>query len=388
MNPSLANKMQKTETANTSNAIKYSMLSNSDTISKIKIVDEIELNDFLNQADLRAAELKDLIRKKLPPLSKKKISIRAKNAGLRKIPRSLQSIVNNLKLLDESDYDARAKLFFGYCKYRNYSYNTVKTYFAILTNHRFFGDSTLRPNKLNFSDDGKIHTRIVSKNDFLRLMEYARNNCSRYTAPILIAIYSGLRTSEILQFTNYTLYQLKQRQATVTIKRKTILSDEKSESQAAEIKSNDNFWRPIYNTHLNNLTDNLIELFSDEYEALKNHDITVRLFHITPKTVANRIRHLFYLANNHLAPLGFGVHSCRNMLAMFLAETSMNLITIRNFLQHKKLSTTRKYIKADFSHTIKEFNRITNYDLSDVKGNLKPPATMMMEEYVKLKRQS
>lgn len=330
-------------------------------------IDEDKLNRLFDSVPTDA--LKNIIRRKLPNLSKRRLRIKPTKS--QQVPKLLQNAIAHLKLLDEENFDRRAQIFIGYCKYHNYSYNTAVRYFRILKTNGIFGQgseqSLLKPDRIAFVDNGKLHVRIVSMKNFINLTKYLHEHWSKYTAPILIAIYTGLRTSEILQFSAYTLYQLQTRQQTVAIKRKQTV-----------MKANDEVnepinWKPIYNTWLTLLVDRLILLYRNEYDVLQKDQVNSKLFYVTPKTLGNRIKTLYYTANGYAAPNGFGIHSCRNMISMLMAETTDNLTAIQSFLQHKNTSTTRQYIKADFTYATKEFNRITNYELANVRNNLKQP---------------
>jgi len=294
--------------------------------------------------------------------------------------------------MDEKSMSQRIKIFIGYCLYKNFSYNTTKRYFSILKNNNFFNESPnenenkndisnndsndsddnttqlepidhLRPNKLSFVNCGHQHIRIVSMSNFKTFIEYLHNNFSIYTAPILVAAYTGLRTFEILQFSTYTIYQLLNQQQPIAIKRKHTV-----------IKSYDIdpiLWQPIYNSHLNAFVEQLRDLYLDDYKIFLEMQINTKLFPVTPKTLGNRIKSLYFNAVNSIAPNGFGIHSCRNMIAMLMAENTENIFAIQQFLQHKNVKTTRQYIKADFSKTTQEFNRLTKYEFSNINKKLK-----------------
>lgn len=325
----------------------------------VRRIDENRLNALLDTVS--AEEAAKIIQRVLPEPSKTR-PVRRRTLEPT-VNKAVNSIVTELCLLDEPDYERRAKMFIGYCRVRNYALNTVIRYFKIARQTGVFGPPgavSIQPDPSVFT--GRTHTRIVSTENFTRLFKYLLDNWSEYTAPLLVAFYTGLRTMEILQFTSFTLYQLQTRQHTVNVKRKqTVINDEPI------------YWRPIYTTHLQMFVDKLVELYSAEYAAYTDSSITVSLFYVTPKTLANRIRLAYYKANGSSPPLGFGIHSCRNMLASIMAETSKNLPAIQLFLQHKSVETTKRYIKTDFKYIRDQFNRITNQEFANVRLNLTRP---------------
>lgn len=320
----------------------------------VRRIDENKLNALLDSVS--AEEASKIIQRALPEPSKKRPVLR--RGGTAPTSTTVNRIVTELGLLDEPDYERRAKVFIGYCRVRDYAINTVKQYFKIARQRGTFGPPgavAIRPDPSVFS--GRTHTRIVRTDNFVRLFEFLTDAWSEYTAPLLVAFYTGLRTMEILQFTGFTLHQLLARQPTVNVKRKqTAVSDEPV------------YWRPVYTTHLRRFVDKLALLYASELEA--HASANVSLFYVTPKTLANRIRLAYYKANGSCPPLGFGVHSCRNMLASIMADTSKCLPAIQLFLQHKSPKTTNRYIKTDLKYIRDQFNRITGPEFTDVRLNL------------------
>lgn len=373
--------------------------------STVNRLDERKINAVFD--NLPKDLLKNVIKRRLPRIDGKRRNVQSDD----NIPRHLKKAITNLGLLDEDDYERRAQTFIGYCRFKNYSYNTTIKYFRILHNTGIFGKFKLtadpeinkltlietedndndnitneyvnkelnsRPDRLVFNHCGKQHIRIVGKEDFLKFISLLQKRFSIYTAPILIAFYTGLRTSEILQFTTFTIYQLLSKHHTTTILRKMIVIKNANMKDSSYDKDNDNnnnrdnrnFWTPIYNTHLNDFVEKLKELYVDDYKTFLESKINTKLFNITPKTLGNRVKSLYFEATGKLAPFGFGVHSCRNMISILMAEKSNNLTAIQRFLQHKNIKTTRRYVKADFSYTINEFNRLTNQQFSNIREAL------------------
>lgn len=324
----------------------------------VRRIDENKLNSLLDSVP--AEEAVKIIQRVLPEPSRKR-SVRRRTWPAAPLTKAVNGIVTGLSLLDEPDFERRAKIFIGYCRVRNYALNTTVRYFKIARQNGAFGPPgaaiSVRPDPSAFT--GRTHTRIVCTENFIRLFKYLLGRWSEYTAPLLVAFYTGLRTMEILQFTGFTLYQLHDRQATVNVKRKqTVINDDPV------------YWRPVYTSHLLTFIDKLVELYGAEYAAYTRSSITVGLFYVTPKTLANRLRLAYYKANGSNPPLGFGIHSCRNMLASIMAETTKNLPAIQMFLQHKSVMTTRRYIKSDLKYIRDQFNRITAQEFANVRLNL------------------
>lgn len=337
---------------------------NDTTTSTIRKIDERKLNKHFDS--LPDDVVKNMVRKQLPPPSKRRQTIKPQTKVA--IPTNIRTATVELGLLDIEDFNTRIGIFTAYCLRKNYSYNTTMKYYWILRRNGLFGtnEDMLKPDRRAFIESGTLHTRIVSMDKFRILVQHLHDNFNRTTAPLLVAVYSGLRTSEILQFSTYTLYQLKIRSVTVYIKRKqTTVNPEHNEPI---------YWKPVYNSHFNSFVEKLTELFEDEYKCFVEKKLNSQIFPLTPKTLCNRIKSHYYLATKTVAPYGFGIHSCRNMIAMLMSQNTENVSAICNFLQHKHFATTQQYIKADFTYLKNEYNRITDYTLSNVRANLKPPA--------------
>lgn len=326
-----------------------------ETLSKqLRRVDENKINQVLDSVP--DAVLSEVIRKRLPKPSNRK----------RKIVypmRQLESVVRTLGLLDETDYGKRAQIFIAYCRLKGYTYNTTLRYFRVLETNGLFGtENTVFPSKFAFSESGRPHQRVVSMESFVRMARYLHENFSRYTAPFLIALYTGLRTFEILQWSTLTLEQLNTRQEYVSVSRKQTV-------RAAD-NNEPTFWRPVYTTRFVQFVSQMVQLYRPEYERYVRTGIMVRLFYVTNATLVNRIRQIYYECNDHYPPRGFGVHSCRNMIATLMAQSTDNITAIQTFLQHRRSDTTRRYVGADFSHMTEEFNRLTDNEFAQVRANL------------------
>lgn len=333
-------------------------------VSRISKLDEININKVFDGLPIDV--IKDLIKKRPPKASKvRKFVKHIRPPPL--IPSNIKSAILTLRLLDEPSFNKRVELFVGYCLMKDYTYNSTLKHYNTLKKNGVFGydyDSLLRPDEIAFVDRGRPHMRIVSMDDFKIFCRFIYNTISEYSAPILVAITTILRTGELLQFSTYTLFQLSNLHQVVAIKLK----------QTSVVNARSPIlWRPVYNTHLNMLTDTLLVLFAKKYKVFleSDHKININLFdNITPKTVSNRIKSLFYQAVGHLPPRGFGAHSCRNMVAMLMSQNTDNIVAIQQMLQHRNVETTRKYIKADYTFTKDKFNKITEDEFKIASQNL------------------
>jgi integrase len=265
-------------------------------------------------------------------------------------------IVRDIGLLDEHDNDRKALAFIGACKMLQYSLNTTKRYFGIALREGLFGKTcTIRPDATAF--DSRIHIRVVSMEDLLKLANYLHSHLSEMTAPSLIGFYTGLRTMEILQFSTLTIVQLHRRDSVIPIRRKNTTGDSLRFVH----------WTPVYNVRFISLVDALVNLYNLKILALNVTKTDEKLFHVTPKTLVTRLKNQFYQAVGRLPPLGFGIHSFRNMIASIMSNETKNIFAIQHFLQHKNSKTTQRYLNMELLDIKNEFNRLTDIELQDVR---------------------
>lgn len=341
--------------------------------STILSLNDDKLNKVID--DTSNSVLRKILLNKLPKPSKRKkhiipiLSPLSSNneSHFRPIPKPLQQLLTLSRICDEPNLENRLYLFIAQCKLKNYSYATTMKYFNILRHNNYFGEisDTIKPKSSSF--EGHVHTRVVDMESYTKLYHYILNNISKFNIPILLGIYTGLRTMEILQMTTFNLHELKERKPTVSIKRKDVMKNKQNHIDNDEYII---YWKPIYNTYLYTCINLLLQMYDDEYKLFIKSGINTKLFPIQANTLNYRIKNEFYKANNYSPPYGFGIHTCRYMTASIMNETSGSLPAIQQFLQHKSMKTTRLYMKGEYSFATREFNRITKAHMSNVLNSL------------------
>lgn len=323
----------------------------------LRAINEETLNNLLDSIPKDIAH--DFIRKKLPTPSNKRVAVRLNDFV--SLPRFVKTLVVELALLDEPDIVRRFDICVGYMRVRDYSINTINRYLKLLRKHGIFGDGTaiqhLKCDSTLFKN--QKHTRIVDKFVFIKFINYLSNNFTKFSAPLLMSIYTGLRTTEILQFNTIHLKQLINKTTIVDIKRKNTSLSKKIV-----------FWQPNYIKQFNDFIKQLHLLYKIEYDTFENTNIDVRLFNVSPRTLVNREQTLFFRATGQKMPFGYGIHGNRTTMASIMYDTTPNLVAVKAFLQHKNLSSTRKYVRADICSLERQFDRITSEHFKDVLETL------------------
>lgn len=319
----------------------------------LRSIDEETLNNLLDSIPKDVS--RDFIRKRLPTPSNKRVFVRINDYA--NLPRFVYTLVQELSLLDEPDTVRRFDICIGYMRVRDYSINTINRYLKLLRKHGVFGDGKaiqyLKCDPTLFKN--QKHTRIVDKSVFIKFINYLSNNFTKFTAPLLMSVYTGLRTTEILQFNTVHLKQLINKTTIVDIKRKSTSPQKKII-----------LWKPNYIKPFNDFVKQLHLLYKIEYNTFENTNIDVRLFNASPRTLVNREHSLFFRATGQKLPFGYGIHGNRTTMASIMYDMAPNLVAIKNFLQHKNLSSTRKYVRADICSLERQFDRITSEHFKDV----------------------
>lgn len=323
------------------------------TKRSLKTIDENVLNRLLDSVPLDANE--DIIKKQLPPLSKTRIPIKLNDS--KNSPKFIRSIVKELGLLDEPCEIRRYNLCLGFFRHRQYSINTVDRYLKLLREHGLFGDGEgikyQKPDSAVFNT--QKHTRIVDKETYSAFINNMNSNLSKFNAPLLLAFYTGLRTTEILQITTYHLHQLTVRSTIVDVKRKNTSPKKKLI-----------LWTPIYTSHLFKFIDTLAILYKDELSVFLSTDIDIRLFNLSPSTLVNRMSAIFTSVTGNSLPHGYGVHGNRTTVSSIMYDSAPNLVAVQKYLQHRNITSTHRYVRADAKSFAGQFNRITKEHFKDV----------------------
>lgn len=333
----------------------------------LRTIDENNLNELLNLLPKDA--VRTYFRKRLPKPNTERYAIRYYED--KPLPQFLQNMIVTLRLDDEPDPQIRYNVCLAYCRMHKYSYNTVIRYMNLMLKHKIFSTNNdvnqelrkLSPDPLAFKHN--IHNRMVDRNLYQKFINYMKNNFNKFTAPLLFAVLTGLRTTEILQLTTHHLKQLHDKRQVIDLKRKNTTNGFHKKRNGNFEKDDDDddeeesliLWKPIYSDTFVQFIENIIQLYKDEYSVYEKDGISIQLFLLTPSGLVYRMQSIYFKATNHRLPFGFGIHGNRTVLASLMYSNSNNLVSTSNFLQHKSLETTKKYIRADVINLRKCFNQ-------------------------------
>lgn len=326
------------------------------------------LKNVANDEEYRA--IVDTTKKVLNPKRVERLKRLQENRqtiSMDELPRHLQSAIQELGVLDEEDSRKRAEIFIGYCVSKNYSLNTCRRYLALLRAAKIIDneepENAIRPLVNAFNANARLHIRSIDMDSFIKFVLYVKDNFTRFYAPILVAIYTSLRTHEILKFSVKNLVELRRKQRNISIVRKQ--TDRKrgvNQPAATPVR----MWQPVYTAHLMQFVEQLTSLYSDYMENFLTNGINLKLFPITDATLRNRVRHAYFQACGSNAPYGFGIQGIRTMLAVYLSHNTDNIVAVSQFLQHKSSRTSYGYLRrVDDSRVRDKFDEIISYEFAN-----------------------
>lgn len=283
-----------------------------------------------------------------------------------RISPAVTRIIERTALLDEPNLERRAHTFIGYCRCRNFAFNTTIAYFRQARQIGLFGPlCTIYPDRTTFQNHR--HCRLDDPKSFSRYIEYLHKTFSKYNAPLLLGYYGALRPSEVVLMNTLVLHQLLNNARVVDIKLKNTTAN------------NVRYWNPKYTSLLQSFINRLCDLYRVEYDDYLNKNRNVPLFNISPGTLLDRMHNSYYKANGFAPPPGFGIHGQRTMIASHMYKTNRNLVAISKFLQHKNLRTTKRYIKTNIKDMTRQFNRATSKAYSGILEQLSKPTNTSTE---------
>lgn len=270
------------------------------------------------------------------------------------LPKYILEIVSKLGLSDIEDHNTRATIFLRHMKsMKRVCGKTIDMYFRRMK-AEYFPNTTIAPDQKVFDIDRPEQSRCPKFTDIDRLIQYIlaefnaidtdtlldnKQNAKKYTkmAAILLAAYTGLRLSELLKLTYFTLKEMHEKKPP-KIKLKRKYGDE---------------WTVFYSEPVTNLIEKLYNspIFSGQMNNTDDFTLQTKpLFGFKSKILSNTLLHYYLLAIGERPSPGFGFHSFRYYIASKLhtpEQNNDNLEHVRLVLGHKNTRTTRRYLRVD-----------------------------------------
>lgn len=246
------------------------------------------------------------------------------------VPRYIQILLTTNRIQELQDDDEKARLFLRLlfkCKLRG---TTVVRHFKHLKPN-LFPTTSILPNSMAFdqANDRPPQLRGANFKQIEKLIEYVKALDSGivYKWCILMALYTGLRSSEVVQLKTSHLIGLLNKKETIPIIRKNNVS-----------------WQVIYYGEFNEFLAEVAAQYKESLEFFSQHQVDILLFNFTTQALHYKLKEYCRLANRGQPPsCGFGLHVFRYYVASKLATQKLDVAQI--FLAHKNQRTTEKYIR-------------------------------------------
>ncbi|UBZ25631.1 integrase [Carcinus maenas nudivirus] len=264
-----------------------------------------------------------------------------------KIPNVVSRILEDYNIRDIAEVDERAKLFLKVLYGRKLKSSSVIKYFNILK-PTLFPNTNIKPNPLVFDDNypKKMQQRGGNMENIKTFINYVKfkvpDNCI-YKWPIMISSYSGLRIHEVCNIKMTHLDMLLREVPIIPLKRK-----------------NNSDWEVVYYEEFMNIIKDTIKHNYEKYNLFKNKMIDQKLFPYTTQTLHQKVRYYYALANDSIAPSGFGLHSIRYYLATTIQDNTNKIEIAQALLGHTKQRTTELYIKPNHRKRELELESLCN----------------------------
>lgn len=253
------------------------------------------------------------------------------------LPRYVYKIIADYRLFDIGDPNEAAKIFLQAMEAKRLRGNRILRIFNKLK-PLIFPKTTIKPSTMYFDQKKPAQVRVPQMGKIETLVNYVENNPSEYSWPILLAYYTGLRSSEVISVKVSTLLELQSR------KKKTNV-----------VRKNGAFWEPIYFDQFNSFIDQIINNFKEEVQLA--HIVDSKIFPFKSRTLHYFVCRYYIEANGELPVLGFGIHVFRYYVASKLVESD-DIHLAQTFLGHKSTESTKHYLKLDDRCFINKFEKI------------------------------
>ncbi|QLI62415.1 Integrase [Dikerogammarus haemobaphes nudivirus] len=266
----------------------------------------------------------------IPEMYEKKIQgLQIKPKSIR-LPKYIQILLRDNKINDIENDDDRARLFIKLLFKQKLRGSTINKYYQILK-PTLFPTTTVIPNSMVFDQASNSSAQMRGSNfqQIDLLISYVRKLDDKiyYKWSILFALYTGLRSSEVIQLKPSHLLLLLQKSETIPI-----------------IRKNNNSWKVLYYSEFEEFIKEITKHFQEAIDFYTQYNVDVVLFNFTTQALHYKLKEYCTLANNGVAPpCGFGLHIFRYYVASKLAKEKLDVAQI--FLAHKNKKTTERYIR-------------------------------------------
>lgn len=263
-----------------------------------------------------------------------------------KVPRYIRELVVDMDLLSEPNHNVRAQRFLRALYQSKMLGSTAIRHFERLK-PLCFPHTDLVPDTIHFDRLVMAQQRLPDSDVLVRFVGLVCTNVGdsvNLKWIILWVYYTGLRKFEILSLTGHHVQQLLERRVEIDLLRK-----------------NGGIWRPVYHGEFTKFLRQFTttKFYTAYRESVVSGDTANMppIFIEHPDRLHRRLCAL-YVKLMHVEPVyGFGLHSFRYFVATQLGRDKVT--TAQDYLGHKNLKTTYRYIRQDYTKLDRQLDRLT-----------------------------
>lgn len=253
----------------------------------------------------------------------------------------LHRLVNDLELDQYDTDDDRALAFIKKLYMRRVKWSTFKRYFYKLR-PSYWPTSSILPSPRVFDLNNPPQNRDPDTDSIRYLVNELKNNGNKYGQPILMAYYTGLRSSEVARLQTSHLSMLVKRVKVIPLKRKIGVE-----------------WKVYYFTQFEDFIETLRIFYAKKLEAFERYGVEQSLFDMSTATINYKLRQFYMTICKKVPYPGFGLHVFRYYIATILENREV----ARMILDHKSVKTTdRYYYKVNYDKTLKRLGTVVDTD--------------------------
>ena len=258
---------------------------------------------------------------------KNKVSIMSKKPRTTIIPNYIEKIIVEKRLNYIDNENIRAKIFLKELFKMKLSNSTIARHFKLIK-PLLFKNTTILPNCMVFENKVTNHNKVLNYKNINNLMEYLMSTKCKYKWPLLLALYSGLRLKDIINFKISYIIMLIKKQETIPLSTKT-----------------NGEWTVLYYDIFENFINHLFKnTFKNDCDFYLQYNIDFLLFHnISTSLLHHKLNEMYILANGgENPPLGFGMYIFRYFFSLMVVK-KRGIGFAEMYLGHRKIKSTGIY---------------------------------------------
>ena len=269
---------------------------------------------MINEKDFRLID---------PVAFKNKVSLMSKKAKTTIIPSYILKLIVDTALHDILNENQRAKVFLRELFKMKLRESTIARHFKIIK-PLLFPNTTVLANSMAFNNQTCRQNEFPSFENIGKLIEYIKSTENKYKWPMLLALYSGIRLKDVIQFKSSHIIMLTKKQSHIPIQR-------------------NQEWKVFYTNILEDFVNHLRQkTFKDSCDFYVKTNVDSLVFqNISTASLHSKLLEFYSKANSgKYPPMGFAIPIFRYYASKLETKES----TVHGYTNKKN---TEMYIKVN-----------------------------------------